>query len=65
MKTVEFIKEEASAGATGSPSVAVTMQTLGEKGSFTQKEMQKKLGGYTNQLSAGGIVKGINSTKGK
>lgn len=65
MNSKEFIKEEASAGATGSPSVAVAMQTLGEKGSFTQKEVNKKLHGYTNQLSPGGIVKGVNATKGK
>ena len=63
MNSQEFIKEEASAGATGSPSVAVTMQTLGEKGSFTQKEVNKRLHGYTNQLTPGGIVKGVKAAK--
>jgi hypothetical protein len=51
------IKEEASAGATGSPSVAVSMQTLGEKGSFSRREVNKKLSGYGNQLTRGGPVK--------
>jgi hypothetical protein len=33
------------------------MQTLGEKGAFSKKEINKKLGGYTNQLTSGGPVK--------
>ena len=53
----EGLKEDASAGASGSSSVAVSMQTLGEKGSFSKKDVNKKLGGYSNMLSRGGIVK--------
>jgi hypothetical protein len=51
------LKEDATGGGTGSSSVAVTMQTLGEKGAFSKKEINKKLGGYTNQLTSGGPVK--------
>lgn len=53
----ESLKEDATGGSTGSSSVAVTMQTLGEKGAFSKKEVNKKLGGYTNQLTGGGPVK--------
>lgn len=64
MKSNEFIKNlKEDAGATGSSSVAVTVQTLGEKGSFSKQDVGKRLTGYTNQLSAGGIVKGVKSSK--
>ncbi|CAB5215133.1 hypothetical protein UFOVP190_410 [uncultured Caudovirales phage] len=53
----DSLKEDATGGGTGSSSVAVTMQTLGEKGAFSKKEVNKKLGGYTNQLTSGGPVK--------
>lgn len=53
----KLIKEEATGGSTGSPSVAISMQTLGEKGAFSRRQVEKKLGGYTNQLSPGGVVK--------
>jgi hypothetical protein len=52
-----LMKEEASVGATGSPSVAVVNSVLGEKGTFSKKEVNKKLGSYTNQLTRGGLVK--------
>jgi hypothetical protein len=69
MKSTDFIKqtvtEDASAGASMSSTIAVTPQTLGEKGAFSQKEVNKRLHGYTNQLTKGGIVKGVNSSKGK
>jgi hypothetical protein len=51
------IREDATAGASCSSTIAVTPQTLGEKGEFSKKEVNKKLGGYTNQLSRGGPVK--------
>jgi hypothetical protein len=63
MKSKEFIKENADCGATSSPSIAVSMETLGSKGSFTQKEVNKRLSGYTNQLTPGGIVKGVKAAK--
>jgi hypothetical protein len=53
----ESLTEEASGGATGSPSVAVSMQVLGEKGAFSKKEVNKKIGSYTNVLTRGGVVK--------
>lgn len=64
MKSTEFmklIKEDATGMGTGS--IAVSTQTLGEKGAFTQKQVNKRLGSYTNQLSAGGIVKGVKAAK--
>jgi len=45
------IKENASGGATGSPSIAVSMTALGEKGGFSKADLNKKLGGYGNRLS--------------
>jgi hypothetical protein len=45
------LKEEASAGATGSPSVAVVSSVLGEKGGFSKQDVQKRLEGYTNQMT--------------
>jgi hypothetical protein len=65
MKSKDFIKENASGGASASGSFAVTIETLGEKGAFTQKEVNKRLTGYTNQLTPGGIVKGIKQSKAK
>jgi hypothetical protein len=63
MNSKEFIKEEATAGTSMSSTIAVTPQSLGEKGTFTQKEVNKRLHGYTNQLSPGGIVKGVKASK--
>jgi predicted deacylase len=63
MKSKDFIKENATGGSTGASSMAVTVETLGQKGSFTQKEVNKRLNGYTNQLSPGGIVKGVKASK--
>ena len=54
---VESLNEEASGGATGSPSVAVTMSTLGDKGGFSKQDLKKKFGGYTNMQTRGGPVK--------
>lgn len=51
------IKEDATGGATGSSVVAVTPTALGEKGGFSKKDVNKKLGGYSNMLSRGGPVK--------
>jgi hypothetical protein len=51
------VKEEASAGSTGSPSVAVSMHVLGEKGTFSRRDVNKKLGSYGNQLTRGGPIK--------
>lgn len=41
------------AGATCSSSVAVAVETLGEKGSFSKKDVNKKLSGYGNVLKRG------------
>lgn len=51
------VKENATGGSSMSSSVAVTPQTLGEKGTFSKKEVNKKLGGYSNVLTRGGPVK--------
>lgn len=51
------VKEDATGGSSMSSSVAVTPQTLGEKGTFSKKEVNKKLGGYSNVLTRGGPVK--------
>jgi hypothetical protein len=45
------LKENATGGATGSPSMAVSMTALGEKGGFSKADLNKKLGGYGNRLS--------------
>jgi hypothetical protein len=63
MKSKEFIKEEATCGSTGSTVIAATVETLGEKGNFSKADMHKRLSGYTNQLSTGGIVKGVKQSK--
>ena len=63
MKSKEFIKEDGSFGGVTSGSIATTVPTLGEKGGFSKKAVNKKLTGYTNQLSPGGIVKGVKSSK--
>ena len=57
LKKLTGIKEEATAGASGSSSVAVTMQTLGEKGGFSKSDVHKKITGYSNMVSRGGPVK--------
>jgi hypothetical protein len=57
-----LINEEATAGAMGSPSVAVVNSVLGEKGSFSRQEVNKKLSGYGNMLTRGGPVK-IKATR--
>jgi hypothetical protein len=51
------IKEDASAGASSSSVVAVSPTALGEKGGFSKKDVNKKLGGYSNMLTRGGPVK--------
>ena len=51
------VKEDATAGASGSSSVAVTMETLGSKGGFTKSDVHKKITGYSNMMSRGGPVK--------
>jgi hypothetical protein len=45
------VKENATGGATGSPSISVSMTALGEKGGFSKSDLNKKLGGYSNRLS--------------
>jgi hypothetical protein len=52
-----MLAEEATAGSSGSSSVAVTMQTLGEKGNFSKSDVHKKITGYSNMVSRGGPVK--------
>ena len=54
--TPKNIAEEASGGATMSSTIAVTPATLGEKGAFSKKEVNKKLGAYSNMLTRGGPV---------
>lgn len=59
MKSSEFIKEDATGGATGSSSVAAV---VGELGGNT-RELIKRQKNYTNQQTAGGIVKGVKAAK--
>ena len=56
-KGASTVKEDATGGSSMSSSVAVTPQTLGEKGTFSKKEVNKKLGNYSNVLTRGGPVK--------
>ena len=51
------VKENATGGATSSPSMAVSMTTLGEKGGFSKQDLKKKFESYGNSLSRGGPVK--------
>ena len=59
MKSSEFIKEDASAGSTGSSSVSAVMTELGGN----TKDLIKRQKNYTNQKTAGGIVKGVKAAK--
>lgn len=59
MKSSEFIKEEASGGASCASGFAAVMTELGG----STKEIIKRQKGYTNQQSAGGIVKGVKAAK--
>ena len=59
MKSSEFIKEDA--GSMGSASVAVVVKPLGEKSE--QKQLIKRQKSYTNQRTAGGIVKGVSQAR--
>jgi predicted deacylase len=63
MKSKDFIKEDATAGSSCTSTMAVTVETLGQKGSFSKQEVNKRLTGYTNQLTPGGIVKGVKQAK--
>jgi len=51
------IKEDATGGSSSSSVVATSMTALGEKGGFSKKDVNKKLGGYSNMLTRGGPVK--------
>ena len=59
MKSSEFIKEDATGGATGTGSVAVVM---GELGGST-KDIIKRQKAYTNQRTPGSIIKGVKAVK--
>jgi hypothetical protein len=50
-KSKTTVKEDATTGASGASTVAVTVQTLGEKGSFTRRDLNKKFAGYTNRVT--------------
>lgn len=53
----ESLKEDASAGASMSSSVAVSMETLGGKGGFSRQDVIKRLGSYGNKPRGAGPVK--------
>jgi hypothetical protein len=59
MKSSEFIKEDATGGASCSGAVATV---VGELGGST-KEIIKRQKGYTNQRTPGSIVKGVKAAK--
>jgi len=56
-KKKKEIKENATGGGTGASSVAVVTSSLGEKGGFSQKDVNKKLAGYGNMLTSPKLVK--------
>jgi len=45
------VNEDATGGAMSSASVAATVETLGQKGDFSKKDVNKKLKSYTNVIS--------------
>jgi hypothetical protein len=51
------LNEDASAGATCSSVVAVSMETLGGKGGFSRQDVIKRLGSYGNKPRGAGPVK--------
>lgn len=55
------LKEDASAGASGASSFAVTMETLGGTGGFTKADLAKQFKGYSNMKTRGGPVKVKNN----
>lgn len=59
MKSSEFIKEEATGGASCAGGFAAVMTELGG----STKEIIKRQKSYTNQQTAGGIVKGVKAAK--
>jgi hypothetical protein len=60
-ETVSIMQEDASAGASGASSIAVTMETLGQKGGFSKSDVHKKITGYSNMQTRGGPVKVKNN----
>lgn len=61
MKSSEFIKEDATAGASSTGSIA---SVVGELGGST-RELIKRQKNYTNQKTAGGMIKGVKQAKAK
>ena len=61
MKSTEFIKQlnETTAGATGSPSVAVSFSQEGNM----PNEIIARQKTYTNQRTPGGVIKGVKAAK--
>ena len=56
MKIRDIIQENATAGATGSSSMAVSMD---EHGGLSQPEIIKRQKSYTNVMQKPGVVKGV------
>jgi len=52
-----LMKEDATAGASMSSTVAVSMETLGGKGGFSCQDVIKRLGSYGNKPRGAGPVK--------
>jgi hypothetical protein len=57
------IKENATGGATGAGSVAVSFGNGKDMGGFSKKDVNKKLSGYGNMLTKGGKVAAPKATK--
>lgn len=59
MKSSEFIKEEATGGASCAGGFAAVMTELGG----STKEIIKRQQAYTNQRTPGSIIKGVKAAK--
>jgi hypothetical protein len=59
MKSSEFIKEEATGGASCAGGFAAVMTELGG----STKEIVKRQHNYTNQRTPGGVIKGVKAAK--
>ena len=51
------LNEDATAGSSMSSTIAVSMETLGDKGGFSRQDVIKRLGSYGNKPRGAGPVK--------
>lgn len=53
----ESLSEDASGGSSSSSTIAVSMETLGDKGTFSRRDVMKQLGSYGSKPKGAGPVK--------